>query len=85
MSSEQTENVLIPCSIGITLLMWAFTCAIFIGTSQLATPDPYRDPGIYLSAGILLVILTPIGGYLASYGFLGILRNSRIKEDNTNE
>ena len=66
--------------------MCALACAIFVGTSQLVNPEPYRDLGSqFVGTGIMLLVLSIAGGYFASYGFLNILRDSRRTDNTTQE
>ena len=84
--SQSSENVLVPCAIGITLLMCALAIAIFLGTSQLIHYEPYYDrSGEVYGAGMMFIILSILGGYLTSYGFLYIIRDSRRPVNSTQE
>ena len=75
--SKNNENVLIPCSCGIALMMCSLTAAIFLGTSYLITSQPGLDlMGISGFAVMLLLVGSVIGGYLVSYGFQRIVRGS---------
>ena len=71
------------------LLMFALACAIYIGTSALIPFDPYTDPsylaGTLSGIAIVLIFCSLFGGYLASYGFLHILQDSRRTESTSQE
>ena len=85
--SDVSETGLVACAFGMLFLLGALTCAIFLGTSQLVVHEPYLDRSSYFStAGFFLLILSPLGGYLISYGLRAILRDSqRIDTDSGNE
>ncbi len=71
------------------LLMCAFACAIFVGTSALIPHDPYTSSEYIASlvsgAAVFLAFCSLFGGYLVSYGFLYIVRDSRRTESTTQE
>ncbi|MFX1561536.1 MAG: hypothetical protein ACFFBL_13185 [Promethearchaeota archaeon] len=76
--TERHENVLIPCSLGIMLLMSALARAIVIGTGLLIPSEPYVDKsGQLFGAGILLILLSLFGGGLLSYGFQSIMQGAK--------
>jgi hypothetical protein len=56
------------CTYGISLLMFAFTCAVFFGTQT--------DRGYFTLASLVLMILFSVaGGYLVSDGFSSFLHD----------
>lgn len=87
--NQKDENVLVPCAFGILFLMLALVCVIFVGTSQLIPHEPYTDPSILAStvsgAALGVLFFSLIGGYLTSYGFQHIMRDSRETERTTQE
>ena len=80
--SQRPENIAIVCAFGIMLLMGALASAIFLGTSQLVTPEFGLDrSSYYQSAFYLLVILSLSGGFLVSYGSILAFRGQEKKEN----
>jgi len=84
--SKEKENVLIPCSFGIFLLMCALLCVIFLGTSYLIPDDPYTElSSLFGSAALALVVSSIIGGYLLSYGLKEIFLCPDAAESGTQD
>ena len=87
--NRNTKNVLIPCAVGIMLLMCALASAIYVGTSALIPFEPYTDPSYLASiisgTAMVFIFCSLFGGYLASYGFLHILQDSRKTESTSQE
>ena len=79
---ERPENIEVLCAVGIMLLMGALASAIFLGTSQLVTPEFGLNRSLYYqSAGFLLILLSLAGGYLVSYGFIMIFYDQKQEQN----
>lgn len=84
--SKEKENILIPCSFGIFLLMCSLLCVIFLGTSYLIPDEPYTDlSSLFGSAALALVVSSIFGGYLVSYGLKAILQCPDVAESGTQD
>jgi hypothetical protein len=66
-------------TLGLTVLIWSLTCAIFVGSSSSGV-DP-QTVDFVAGAGLLLLVLPPVGAYLLINGIKGILREHNVKPD----